>query len=560
MKKIGIHFELNTDWVGGSYYIRNLIAAMALLPEEEQAFVYLISSQPDSIRFIQETGYKRLGWVHESQYQAKKLSLPFDALFPHPTPGHEMRTVSWIPDFQELHLSYFFSEDELKARQGHHRGRFATAGLVVSSEDVRKDVEAFYPGECENISVVRFASFDRHDENAVESTRVKYELPERYVMCANQVWLHKNHIVALRAVALLKQRGTTVHIVFTGNENDYRVAGYSDYLKQQAVEWGIADNVHFLGFIPRTDQLCLMNGAHYVVQPSLFEGWSTVIEDAKSMGKFVVASDLGVHKEQLTECCRFFFRHDPVALADIMGELDGYDDLPTRETDYNEARRGFARDFMHAIETFLPEGQTGGTGELISDEALAKLSDENMASLLSSTEETGDKPAPVPAPAPAPAPTAANTAGVQDILLANRFTVAMDNNDKAPHKILMIHPKSPVELSKRYEKLLVKVVYSNGHYFVELRSSSISPNFLEGLKKVEKNGDISILRITTAVDPKDKSYVGLNSELSSEILADINFALRTGTNKLQALYSQNTALVPEYWRPLLAGISIRHKK
>lgn len=383
VRKIGIHFELNTDWVGGSYYIRNLISAMALLPEEEQPFVFLISEQAESIRFIQEAGYKRLGWVHTSQYGAQKI--PFDALFPHPTAGEEARTVSWIPDFQELHLSYFFSKDEVNARRNHHRDRFATAGLVVSSDDVRKDVEDFYPGECDSIAVVHFASFDRHDETAVDSTRAKYNLKDRYVMCANQIWLHKNHIVVLRAVALLKQRGISVQVVFTGNEKDYRVAGYSNYLKQQAIEWGIAENVHFLGFIPRTDQLCLMKGAHYVLQPSLFEGWSTVIEDAKSMGQFVVASDLEVHKEQLTECARFFFRHDPIALADIMGELAEQGDLPTRQTDYGEARRGFARDFMNAIQLFLPEGQAGGSENMITDEALMKLSDQNMASLATAT-------------------------------------------------------------------------------------------------------------------------------------------------------------------------------
>ncbi|NCO85034.1 MAG: glycosyltransferase family 4 protein [Rhodobacterales bacterium] len=354
MRNIGILFDINEGWIGGSYYLRNLVAALGMLPAEEQPVATLISARPDSVRFMQETGYPHLRWLDAGAFNAAPGRFPLDALFPWAPPSEAARTVSWIPDFQELHLPYYCSPDEIANRRRHYRQRFATAGLVVSSEAVRRDVEQFFPGECRNVAVVHFATFDHFDRSRQASVRAAYGLTGPYVMCANQVWVHKNHILILKALAILKARGLTPTVCFTGNESDYRVKGFSTYLRDKAAEWGIADTVRFLGFIPRDDQLNLMAGAQYVVQPSLFEGWSTVVEDAKAMGQFVVASDLDVHKEQLTGNCRFFARHDPDALAAIMADLAQSPQTPGPQGDYNEARRSFGRDFLAAITAFLP--------------------------------------------------------------------------------------------------------------------------------------------------------------------------------------------------------------
>ena len=382
MRQIVIPFELDDSWIGGAYYIRNLISSMKLLPETEQPFIALISERSESVAFILETGYLHIGWIKHAEFEVLAKDGQVDVLFPIPLEGQEARTISWIPDFQELHLPYFFSEDEIARRRDHHRRRIATAGLIVSSEDVRKDAETLFEGESKNVAVVRFASFDTANLDRVELVRQKYKISGPYVLCANQVWLHKNHIVVIRAMSLLKAMNIDVTIVFTGSESDYRVKGYADFLKRTATEWGVDDRVRFLGFIPRQDQLCLIKGARYIVQPSLFEGWSTVIEDAKSMGKFVVASDLAVHKEQLTEASRFFFRNDPQDLADVMVQIERHEregPLPLPKADYSEAQRRFSNDFVAAVERFLP--RTDGREQVRAMARLRMFSDINMSGL-----------------------------------------------------------------------------------------------------------------------------------------------------------------------------------
>lgn len=378
MKNIAIIFDLDENWIGGSYYFKNLISALGMLPEEEKPMLTLLSDKVESIEFMLETGYSKLGWIELSQFQEAPDNYPFDAIFPHPLAGQENRTISWIPDFQELHLPYYFSKEEIANRRHHHRLRFATGGVVVSSEDAKADVERFYPGECSNVAVVHFATFNHFDTSQLADVKSRYGLPERYIMCANQVWVHKNHVVVLKALALLKTRGIDVTVCFTGNESDYRVNGYIDVLKALTKEWGVADRVRFLGFIPREDQLVLMNGADYVVQPSLFEGWSTVIEDAKAMGQFVVASDLPVHFEQLKTYCRHFPRHNPHSLADIMAEYAYIPPERPTKAQYDEARLAFGRDFLRACTQFL---SSDSPPRSLSLEDLERLSQLNMSRL-----------------------------------------------------------------------------------------------------------------------------------------------------------------------------------
>lgn len=73
-----------------------------------------------------------------------------------------------------------------------------------------------------------------------------------------------------------------------------------------------------MGFIDRGEQLCFMKNALVVIQPSLFEGWSTVVEDAKAMNQNLIVSSLNVHKEQLGNKGYYFNPNDEKELMNQM--------------------------------------------------------------------------------------------------------------------------------------------------------------------------------------------------------------------------------------------------
>ena len=104
-------------------------------------------------------------------------------------------------------------------------------------------------------------------------------------------------------------------MVCTGPTVDYRDPTFFPRIKARPSELGIDDQVRILGLIPREDQMLLMRGASAVVQPSLFEGWNTALEEARALGKPVIASDFPVYIEQDLPGALYFRRGDPVDCA-----------------------------------------------------------------------------------------------------------------------------------------------------------------------------------------------------------------------------------------------------
>jgi glycosyltransferase involved in cell wall biosynthesis len=107
-------------------------------------------------------------------------------------------------------------------------------------------------------------------------------------------------------------------VVLTGHIHDNRNPEYSDIILQTIHKYGIAQQVYLLGLIPKLHQIQLLRRSLCVIQPSLFEGWSTLVEDARCFGKHLILSDLPVNLEQDPPNGQFFDRHSPESLADLM--------------------------------------------------------------------------------------------------------------------------------------------------------------------------------------------------------------------------------------------------
>jgi len=81
-----------------------------------------------------------------------------------------------------------------------------------------------------------------------------------------------------------------------------------------ASECGVAGMFLVLGVVPYDDMLSLMMHSVAVINPSLFEGWSTTVEEAKALGKMVILSRIPVHLEQAPRNGVYF---DPGSFADL---------------------------------------------------------------------------------------------------------------------------------------------------------------------------------------------------------------------------------------------------
>ena len=126
----------------------------------------------------------------------------------------------------------------------------------------------------------------------------EYNLPAKFFYLPNQFWQHKNQELVFQAVRNLKQRGVQVNVVCSGFPGDHRSLRHFATLWEKLSRWNIRDQIIYLGLIPHDDVLRLIRQTICVVNPSQFEGWGISVDEARSVGKRVLASALPSHLEQ----------------------------------------------------------------------------------------------------------------------------------------------------------------------------------------------------------------------------------------------------------------------
>jgi glycosyltransferase involved in cell wall biosynthesis len=357
--RVGFVMPHGESWVGGVNYFNNLLHAITAVPDRKIDPVLFIPEDAPASNLV---GFPRVEIVRSSVFGGGKQPGKFERKIARVLFGRDHRqnklfrehniavhshagrlksrqllpTMSWIADFQHVHHPHFFSAKEIDARDNEFRSVSKNAAIIlVSSENAKRDLENYMPEGATKARVLRFVS--GLAANVVETPRevlaAKYGIDRPFFHLPNQFWVHKNHAAVLKALSILKSRGRSALIVATGNTRDYRVPHHFDELKKEIDLNGLHDSFPILGLIPYGDLAALMRHSIAVINPSFFEGWSTTVEEAKSLGKRVLLSDIAVHREQSPERADFFDPNDPEALADALERaLADYD--PAAEIGY----------------------------------------------------------------------------------------------------------------------------------------------------------------------------------------------------------------------------------
>ena len=336
MKHLGLVAVGGAGWMGGANYVRHLAAAVrAADPAVRVSFVcgsplaqdwrdaeprVEVAVRPSRLARLLGRGVtlraalERAGiefaypLTYDNEYNLG-LSFPIGAQL------GAARWAGWVPDFQHRYLPELFPPDEIRRRDTHIAQLVAEAPRVVfSSESAAADFRAFYPEHAAKAAVLTFATtpFDLPADADAPG------VPPRFFLVCNQFWKHKNHLVIFEALQILRARGVRPLVLCTGQLDDYRDRTFADTIRAALGHGGLGDQVTLLGLIPRAQQIALMRRALAIVQPSLFEGWSTVVEDARALGRPCFLSDLAVHREQNPPGAKFFAPRSPEALADLL--------------------------------------------------------------------------------------------------------------------------------------------------------------------------------------------------------------------------------------------------
>ena len=364
------------EWLGGLNYLRTLLGAVAehgsgdvepvlLVPRERPPDA--LTGFPEGLRiessalldvrgpaWAARTALARATGTDAGLDRAVR-GLGADLLSHHAPLGGRARTptLAWIPDVQHRRLPELFSRAEHRARDRLLRriDRHA-AGVVVSSEAGRGDRAEAVPGASDRIHVLRFVPDlgDAPDDAQVRAVRDEHAIDAPYLYLPNQMWVHKNHRVVVEALGRLRREGVRVTVIATGDTTDPRSPGLAGELERRAAELGVGDDFRVLGRVPYPTVKALMAGATAVVNPSLFEGWSTTVEEARALGKRTVLSDIDVHREQDLPAALYADPRDPEAFAAALAQAWEGEEAGAETARRDEAhaqhparRRAFAR-------------------------------------------------------------------------------------------------------------------------------------------------------------------------------------------------------------------------
>ena len=344
--RLGFILQTDSNWMGGVYYVLNLIKSISTV-EDKSIQVHVFYFGPLSHELEHELEGLDIVRIDMSQISLpKKVFLKLfesknphrilrsflknhavDALYPFLGWGEfdytlASKAIYWIPDFQHKFLPQLFSAEELESRDVQFAAIAKHAQyLILSSHDALGHFKEFYPNSKAEVRILQFMSLINETElSDRQDVLSKFKLDRPYFIVCNQFWSHKNHLLVLEAFATLDQKNVGFDLVFTGKPHDHRDPQYFNKLSAYVESNALTDHIKFLGFIDRADQLTLMRESLAVIQPSLFEGWSTVNEDAKTLGKTILASDIPIHREQLKENFSLFDSKDPKPLASLLEE------------------------------------------------------------------------------------------------------------------------------------------------------------------------------------------------------------------------------------------------
>jgi len=157
---------------------------------------------------------------------------------------------------------------------------------IAISCSTKEDLTAFFQARPERIAVISLAAeekFRPQSQAATEQVRIKYRLPEGYIL---YLGLNKPHKNLVRLVEAYSRLATSRPLILAGREDPrYPEA------RLKAISLGLGERARFLGDIPEEDLPALYSGAALFVFPSLYEGFGLPALEAMACGTPVICSN-----------------------------------------------------------------------------------------------------------------------------------------------------------------------------------------------------------------------------------------------------------------------------
>ncbi len=283
-----------------------------------------------------------------------RASLKADALFcPFTAPTYAepgVPVISVVHDLQHREFPQFFDHREIAHRDAFLRDvREKADKIVCVSEHVRKTVLEAFDVEPGRVSVIHNCIQVQADVPEAGNNAAHSKIPglgkNPYMFYPANFWPHKNHRMLLTAFGMFVNRNPEkpIDLVLTGALDDYQ-----NELKNAARKMGLADRVHFLGFLDRDRFASVFQNALFLIFPSLYEGFGIPVLEAMALGKPVLCSGSASLPEVAGDAALFF---DPKKPDEIAKRIE-------RIVDDASLRKRLIENGYRRLDSFKPEQMT----------------------------------------------------------------------------------------------------------------------------------------------------------------------------------------------------------
>jgi len=386
ISKIALFAVGDSAWQGGIQYITNIIGALDAISQDRVIEVHLFKKDTQQFnsleiinnlklhihdlsemevdnsflekgkRFFQRKIFKRLNPRYENYFIKNNFDFVYPAVLS--DCNGKLNVGSWIADFQYYYFPNGHTQEiTKKAEKTISFIAHKMPKVVFSSNSCLKQAETLFPMTKGKSFALPFAvSISKSFFENINFEEIKkiYNIKENYFIVSNLFAFVKNHKTIFQSLAILREKGILINVVCTGNLVNYADTEFTNEIIPSITKYGINGQVYLLGLIPRLHQISLYRSAIAMIQPSLHEGWSTCVEEAKFLGKSLILSDIDVHKEQFPDNPNFFKAEDPKNLSEVILKVyqaDGNKNFPDiiEETAAINKYKNNIKEFGHRI-------------------------------------------------------------------------------------------------------------------------------------------------------------------------------------------------------------------
>ncbi|HEY1206646.1 MAG: glycosyltransferase family 1 protein [Bryobacteraceae bacterium] len=313
---------------GNEVYVRSLLEAFAAVHDNSEFVAYVATPEAAraiprgfATRRVSRNPFVRLGRDLPRQLRRDRpdlIHVQYTAPLACPAP-----IVVSVHDVSFLEYpNYFPAARALQLRLTVERTVARAARVITVSEFSRQAIARVYGLDEEDIVVVPNAatSLFRPLSHPAATAWVwrRFGITPPFVLNVGDLQVRKNQTGLIRAFAEMVHAFPQLphHLVLAGKEG-----WHAEATRRAALQSGVAERIHFTGFVSDEELLELYNACEFFVFPSFYEGFGLPVIEAMACGRPVACSDGSAVSEVADGAAILFDPHSTSQMTRAMLDL-----------------------------------------------------------------------------------------------------------------------------------------------------------------------------------------------------------------------------------------------